>query len=97
MCLILCFVADLTDRERKTGSWISSGQLHCISVDCRGTEDDWVISDGLKCERLIFNFENLMKVQKIEVGTKKTSKKVAFGIYSCCGIGEVKQPTQKQK
>lgn len=97
MCLILCFVADLTDREKETGSWISPGQLHCLSVDCRGTEDSWVISDGLKCERMTFNLGNLIEVQKVEVGTKKTSKKVAFGIYSCCGIGEAKQPTLQQK
>ena len=55
------------------------GQLHCISIDCRGDDEkDWLIIDGMvyRDDPLPFSLDNLIEVQKYsEIKGERRSKK----------------------
>ena len=82
-------VSDLTVEEKESGSFICAGQLHAVSVDLRGEEEDYKIYDGLQKTPLQYNLENMLKVQEFEVGNKNNKEKRIFGIHSYCGIAPV--------
>jgi hypothetical protein len=82
-------VTDLTEEEKQSGSYICAGQLHAISVDLRGEEEDYKIYDGLQKTPLQYNLENMLKVQEFEVGNKNKKERKIFGIHSYCGIAPV--------
>ena len=71
------------------------GQLHCISIDCRGDDEkDWLIIDGMVYRKgpLEFSLDNLIEVQKYSVikGEKKKQEvwTTPYGIHSICAICE---------